>query len=612
MCGIVGYTGKKEAKSYLIEGLKALEYRGYDSAGLAVVQGNGLCIVRTVGKVVTLEAETEKYLMTGTSGISHTRWATHGKPTAANSHPHSGCGADIAVVHNGIIENYLEIKNELILKGHLFKSETDTEVIAHLLEENLKIDNNISENTLLKAVRDTFARLNGSYAVAVLWSKLPDVIIGTRKKSPLIAGAGKDENFIGSDISAFQSHTDKAIYLDDGDIVLVNQKEIKLFDANLNSKKYATVTLASCGEACGKNGFEHYMLKEITEQPATIRATVEAVIGDLSGAFGIDEKELKHIKNIMMVGCGTAYHATMTAKYWFEEFCNLPTQAELASEYKYRTVAMPKETLAIFVSQSGETADTLAALEKAKQAGFRTLAICNVGGSTITREADSFFLTKCGREISVASTKAFTAQLATLFALAILVGKANNNIDEKQARNLLDELADIPDQVLYALNTGNEVKKLAEKYHNQKSFIFLGRNANYPIALEGALKLKEITYLHAEGFAAGEIKHGPIALIDENMPVIALMNGDGLFEKMVSSCQEVMARGANPIAITDKHGDEIGSGKLKEKIVLENTPSYLSPMVNVVVLQLFAYWVARFNNREIDQPRNLAKSVTVE
>lgn len=612
MCGIVGYTGKKEAKNYLIEGLKALEYRGYDSAGLAVAEKEALEVVRTVGKVAALEAETAKHSLTGTSGISHTRWATHGKPTTANSHPHSACGNDIAVVHNGIIENYMEIKTELLSKGHVFKSETDTEVIAHLLEENLKKYRDVSEKSLLEAVRDTFSRLDGSYAVAVLWGKLPEIIIGTRKKSPLIAGVGKDENFIGSDISAFHNHTDKAIYLDDGDIVLINRKEVKLFDINLHPKKYTTVTLPSSGETCGKNGFEHYMLKEITEQPSTIRATVEAVMVDLNGAFGIDEKELKHIKNIMLVGCGTAYHATMTAKYWFEEFCNLPTQAELASEYKYRKVAMPKETLAIFVSQSGETADTLAALEKAKNAGFRTIAICNVLGSTITREADSYFLTKCGREISVASTKAFTAQLAALFALAVLVGKSNKNIDEKKARLLLEELADIPDQVLYALNTGDEVKKLAEKYYKQKSFIFLGRNANFPIALEGALKLKEITYLHAEGFAAGEIKHGPIALIDENMPVIALMNGDELFEKMVSSCQEVMARGAKPISVTDKRGEEIGAGKLKEKIVLENTPSYLSPMVNVVVLQLFAYWVARFNGREIDQPRNLAKSVTVE
>lgn len=612
MCGIIGYVGKKSAKDYLIDGLKALEYRGYDSAGLAITEADGLEIVRSVGKVASLEKAIKNLDLDGTSGIAHTRWATHGKPSSANSHPLCSCNGDIAVVHNGIIENYGPIKARLIKEGHGFKSETDTEVIAHLIEHNLRNKSGDIEQMLLKAVQETFAELQGSYAAAILWEKAPQTVVGVRQKSPLIAGEGSNENFIGSDISAFQNHTDKAVYLDDGDIVLINEKNIKLFDSSLKPKKYDVVKLPRTDMGSGKNGFEHYMLKEIKEQPQTIRATIEAVMQDLNAAFGITHDDLKNIKNIMMIGCGTAYHATLTAKYWFEEFCNIPTQAELASEYKYRKTAIPKETLAIFVSQSGETADTLAALDKAKMAGFKTVAICNVYGSTITRLSHNHFLTKCGAEISVASTKAFTGQLSALFALAVLVGHITGNLTDTRKRKLLEELADVPDQVLYALNQEEEVKKLALKYHKQKSFIFLGRNSNYPIALEGALKLKEITYLHAEGFAAGEIKHGPIALIDENMPVIAIMEGDELFEKMTSACQEVMARGANPIAITDKRGDEMAGGKIAEKIVIENIPSYLSPIVNVVILQLFAYWVAKYNGREIDQPRNLAKSVTVE
>lgn len=612
MCGIVGYAGKKQAKNYLIEGLKALEYRGYDSAGLALAGGEGLKIIRSVGKVASLEREADKEKVTGLTGIAHTRWATHGKPTASNSHPQSSCGGHIAVVHNGIIENYAFVKEALVKRGHNFRSETDTEVIAHLIEEKVAGKQGSLETALLEGVREAFSELDGSYAVAVMWDEIPETIVGTRKKSPLIAGQGHSENFLGSDISAFRQHTGKAVYLDDGDFVLINKDRIELFDSELRPKKIETVAIGQSAAGKGKNGFEHYMLKEIYEQPQTIRATIEAVIKDLQNSFGIDTGLLKNIKNIMMIGCGTAYHATMTAKYWFEEFADLPAQAELASEYKYRKTSVPKETLAVFVSQSGETADTLAALEKAKAAGFTTVAICNVFGSTITRESDGYFLTKCGTEISVASTKAFTAQLAALFALAVLVGRQRGVLDEAAERRLLEELADIPDQVSYALARQEEVKKLAEKYHRQKSFIFLGRNVNYPIALEGALKLKEITYLHAEGFAAGEIKHGPIALIDEDTPVMAIMEGGELFEKMRSACHEVKARGANPIAVTDKNGAEEGGESLTEKIVLENMPGYLSPIVNVVILQLFAYWIARFNNREIDQPRNLAKSVTVE
>lgn len=612
MCGIIGYTGKKESAPYLIDGLKALEYRGYDSAGVAVCGADGLRIIKSAGKVAALEIKVKAASPEGACGIAHTRWATHGKPTEINSHPHTDCSGEIAVVHNGIIENYLPVKEKLEKNGHRFKSETDTEVIAHLLEEKLKNASGDYEKELLKAVAEAAAELSGSYAVAAVWKKAPGTVIGAKKKSPLVAGIGDGENFLGSDVSAFRNHTDKAVYMDDGDIAVIKASGVEIYDKSCVPKKYEISVMEKSGSEAGKNGLEHYMLKEIREQPFTIKSTIESVLADIDSAFGIKTGDLKKIKNIMMVGCGTAYHATATAKYWMEEFTNIPTQAELASEYKYRRAAIPKETLAVFVSQSGETADTVAALEKAKEAGFKTVAICNVYGSTISRISDHTFYTKCGQEVSVASTKAFTSQLAALFALSVLIGKAVGFLDEKTEKRLMDELSRIPDAAGEAVKSEGAVKELAERYYRDKSFVFLGRNVNYPIALEGALKLKEITYLQAEGFAAGEIKHGPIALLSVGTPVIALAPGDSLFDKMSNACEEVMARGAEAVAVTDSRGNKALDPKIKNRIVLPDTPEYLTPMVNVVALQLFAYWIARLNGREIDQPRNLAKSVTVE
>ncbi len=612
MCGIIGYIGNKNSDIYLINGLKALEYRGYDSAGVAISNGSNIEIIKSVGKVSVLETAVKAARPNGMCGIAHTRWATHGQPTENNSHPHTDCTGDVAVVHNGIIENFLHFKESLIKNGHVFKSDTDTEVIAHLLEDRLKNINNDYENNLLKAVSEVVKMLNGSYAITVLWKKAPNIIVGTKKKSPLVIGIGNEENFFGSDVSAFFHYTDKAVYLDDGDIAVLKKDKINLYDINLNEKKYNITTIENTSSDASKNGLEHYMLKEIREQPSTVRSTIEPVLNNIDTAFGIDSQQLKNIKNILMIGCGTAFHATMTAKYWIEEFTNIPAQAELASEYKYRKVAMPEETLGIFVSQSGETADTVAALEKAKDAGFKTIAICNVYNSTISRIADYTFYTKCGPEISVASTKAFTAQLSALFALSLYIGKSCGNLNSSQVEKYLKELSFIPKAIEDALNNEDKVKELAERYYRDKSFVFLGRNVNYPIALEAALKLKEITYLQAEGFAAGEIKHGPIALLTIGTPVISIVPYDSLFDKMSNVCEEVMARGAEAVAITDDLGNRELDPKIKLRIILKNTPEYLFPIVNIVPLQLFAYYIARFNDREIDQPRNLAKSVTVE
>ena len=612
MCGIVGYIGNNNSVDYLLNGLKSLEYRGYDSAGLALIENNRINLIKSVGKVQALEDKLSNLSTSSTIGIAHTRWATHGKPTDENSHPHLDCKKEIAIVHNGIIENYLTLKKELIEKGHIFKSETDTEVIVHLLEEELSnITNNYEEN-LIKSVNIINKKLKGSYALNIIWSKTPDIIIGTRIKAPLLIGAYDDCNFFASDISAFIKYTDQVIYLDDYDVAVLKKDSIKLYDANNNEKYFNKITVDKNVNEATKNGLEHFMLKEIREQPHTVMATIESILENIDNAFGINLMDIKSVKNVLLIGCGTAYHAALVAKYWIEEFAGVPTQAELASEYKYRKIAQTDETLAVFISQSGETADTVAALEKAKLSGFKTVAICNVYSSTISRIADYTFFTKCGPEISVASTKAFTAQLASLFALSILIGKANKSLDDKDVIKLIRELSLIPKSIENIINDEKSIEGIAKKYYTEKSYIFLGRNVNYPIALEAALKLKEITYFQAEGFAAGEIKHGPIAMIEENTPVFSIMGYDSVYDKMLNASQEVIARGANVIAITDQEGDQHMIADIVDRIVIDNTPQYLSPILNIVALQLFAYHVAKLNGREIDQPRNLAKSVTVE
>lgn len=614
MCGIVGYIGNDNSLDYLLHGLRSLEYRGYDSAGIATIRDNRLNIVKAVGKVNSLEECLAKHDKNISShiGIAHTRWATHGKPTDKNSHPHTDCKNEIAVVHNGIIENYSIFKDQLIEKGHIFKSETDTEIIGHLLEEELQDVTTDYETHLIKAINTITKKLKGSYAINVIWSKTPDLIVGVRIKAPLVIGVSQNGTFFASDISAFIKFTDRVVYLDDYDIAIIRKDSIKIYDTNLKDKEFNIITVDQSQNDATKNGLEHFMLKEIREQPTTIMATITDILAHIDTVFKIDSMDIKNIKNILLIGCGTAYHAALVAKYWLEEFTLIPTQAELASEYKYRKVAVSTETLAIFISQSGETADTIAALEKAQSFKFKTIAICNVYNSTLSRIADYTFFTKCGKEISVASTKAFTAQLTSLFALSVLISKYIGIYDTNQTDQLLNELKAIPHSIEQLLLNEKNIEHIAYKYHNEKSFLFLGRNVNFPIALEAALKLKEISYLQAEGFAAGEIKHGPIAMVEEGTPVFAIMGYDHIFDKMSNAVQEVIARGAKVIALTDITGEKHMISDVEDTIVIDDQPQYLFPILNIVALQLFAYYVAKFNGRDIDQPRNLAKSVTVE
>ncbi|MCL2887731.1 MAG: glutamine--fructose-6-phosphate transaminase (isomerizing) [Elusimicrobia bacterium] len=615
MCGIIGCVGKKSAAPYIIQGLKNLEYRGYDSAGIAVIQDGKLLRLRAAGKVNALEKLAAKKNFTGVSALGHTRWATHGKPCEANSHPHTDCGGTLAVVHNGIIENYLPLKEELKKKGHVFRSETDTEVIAHLIEENLKTENKNApaEKRLLSAVQKTVKRITGAFAVGVIWSGAPNIIAGVRRQSPLAVGLGDNENFIASDVSAFLKHTKKAVFPEDDEIVLISPSGAKFYDADGCQKKPQITKIKWSSAQAEKGGFEHFMLKEIYEQPDAVADTLRFGTDDMPSIFGVDKNEVKQIKNIQILACGTAYHAAMTAKYFIEQYAGVPVNADYASEYKYRSVPPAAGTLVIAVSQSGETADTNAAFKKAKSLGFKTMAICNVLGSTLTRMADHTFYTRCGPEISVASTKAYTSQLAALYGLALFLGRENGGLSEERFKSLSEEFFSLPrllDETLKMLAPA--VEKLAKKVYRRETYVFLARGVNYPAALEGALKLKEISYLHAEGFPGGEIKHGPIALIDKNLPVIALMPKDALFEKMLSACEETKARGARVIAVTDSKGAEILKNKVSDILVIPPATPFLTPVLNAVAVQLFAYYIAKLRKREIDQPRNLAKSVTVE
>ena len=615
MCGITGYAGRKPAAPFIIEGLKNLEYRGYDSAGIAVIQDGKLQRLRAAGKVKELEKLLNQKNFTGASALGHTRWATHGKPSEINSHPHTDCSNSLAVVHNGIIENYLSLKETLIKQGHVFRSETDTEVIAHLIEENLKTENkNLpAGEQLLRAVQKTLKRLSGAFAVGVIWSGAPEILVGARRQSPLVVGLGKGENFLASDAAAFLKHSREAVFLEDDETAVLSPSGVKFYGANGFEKKPEITKITWTHAQAEKGGYPHFMLKEIFEQPDAAADTLRFGVKDMPSVFGLSRAAAGKIKNIQILACGTAYHAGLAAKYFIETFANAPASVDYASEYKYRAVPPAAGTLAVAVSQSGETADTIAAFKKAKNLGFKTLAICNVLGSTLTRLADHTFFTRCGPEISVASTKAFTSQLAALYGFALFLGRANGNLPQEKFEKLSAEFFGLPRKLGDALKSlAPEIEKLAGKIYRQKTFVFLARGANYPVALEGALKLKEISYLHAEGFAAGEIKHGPIAVIEQSTPVIALMPKDALFEKMLSAVEETKARGARVIAVTDGEGAKILKGKASDILLIPQTTPLLTPFLNAVAVQLLAYYIANLLGREIDQPRNLAKSVTVE
>ncbi|MBI3353874.1 MAG: glutamine--fructose-6-phosphate transaminase (isomerizing) [Nitrospirae bacterium] len=610
MCGIVGYIGKQEVLPILIDGLKRLEYRGYDSAGVAVVNKDGrLDVRRSVGKLKNLESALEGKGIKGSLGIGHTRWATHGRPSEENAHPHRAGG--IVVVHNGIIENYIQLKNRLIKEGCKFTSETDTEVICHLVNMYSKKGNGLEE-----AVRKALKDLHGSYAIGVINENEPDVLIGARNGSPLVAGIGNGEYFIASDIPAILNHTRDVIFLDDNEMIILRQKKYAITDMDGMPVEKEINKVMWNPVMAEKGGYKHFMLKEIHEQPRAIMDTIRGRISQETGHIYLDEmklseEEIKGLKKVMIVACGTSWHAGLTGKFIIEELVRLPVEVDIASEFRYRNPIVDKDTLFLAISQSGETADTLAALREAKKNGAKVVSICNVVGSTITRESDGIVYTHAGPEIGVASTKAFTTQLTALFLLAVYFGVVRGKIDGKYLKELLKELVHLPLLIEDALKTDKEIEGIASAYFNYRDFLYLGRGINYPIALEGALKLKEISYIHAEGYPAGEMKHGPIALIDEDMPVVVLTADDKVYEKVLSNIMEVKARGGKIIAIASEGDKEIAK-KVDSVLYIPRCNHFLTPILLSIPLQLLAYHVAVLRGSDVDQPRNLAKSVTVE
>jgi len=608
MCGIVGYIGYREAAPVLIDGIKRLEYRGYDSAGIAVIEKDGLKYLKTPGKIAKLEEKLGKEFSSGTIGISHTRWATHGEPNQKNAHPQFDCKGKIAVVHNGIIENYSYLKEKLREEGHRFASETDTEVIAHLIEKYMS-------NNLESAVREALKQLEGAYGVAIISQDDPSKLIAARYGSPLVIGIGEKEFFVASDVSALLPYTNQIVFLEDNEMVTVTQKlyHITTIDNVPVSKKIEEVSWNI--DLIEKGGYSHFMLKEIHEQPETVR---HAMLGRVNRETNevrlggiIDEIEtLQKAKRIIISACGTSWHAALVGEYMLEAFCRIPVEVEYASEFRYRNPVIDKDCVLIVISQSGETADTLAALREAKKSGARCLGICNVVGSSIARETDAGIYIHAGPEIGVASTKAFTSQLVVLYLMTILLGRRMNIIKGEKER-MVSELLEIPRKVEEILSQENKVKDLAQLYHLANNFIYLGRGYNFPVALEGALKLKEISYIHAEGYPAAEMKHGPIALIDFNMPVVFIATQDSAYDKILSNIAEVRARKGKVIAIATKGDNEIQK-RVDHVIYIPQVWEPLTPILSVIPLQLLAYHIALLRHCDVDRPRNLAKSVTVE
>lgn len=611
MCGIIGYIGNKEAVEVLVDGLKKLEYRGYDSAGIAIIGKGGLVLNRCEGKISNLEERLRKRIPQGKVGVGHTRWATHGRPSEENAHPHTDCKGRLVVVHNGIIENYLPLKKKLKSEGHRFKSETDTEVIAHLIEKHFRKD-----GQLLAAVQKALKEVQGSYALAVISADEGGSIIAARRESPLIIGRGKGENLIASDVPAILGRTREVIYLDDGEVARIKKDGVEVYnkDGEKVAKKISTISWDPV--MAEKGGFKHFMLKEIFEQPRAIQDSFRGRLAPDKGEVYLDEinlksEEIKGIERIFFVACGTAYHAGLIGKFLLEDLTKVPCEVDIGSEFRYRNPLLSDKDLVVAISQSGETADTLAGLREAKMKGAKTIAICNVLGSTATREADGIIYTHAGPEIGVASTKAFTAQLVALYILAIYLGRAKGTMKKELAKDLMINLLRIPRQVKEILDNQSKISSCARKYFKKENYLYLGRNINYPIALEGALKLKEISYIHAEGYPAGEMKHGPIALIDEGMPVLVIATKGRVYEKILTNIQEVKARYGILIALATR-GDKVIKKMANDIFYLPDTLEVLSPLLSVIPLQLLAYYTALFRGCDIDQPRNLAKSVTVE
>ena len=614
MCGIVGYIGRKKAYPILINGLKRLEYRGYDSAGVALLNDNGdLNVYKTKGKVSDLEAYAEDKDISGCVGIAHTRWATHGEPNSVNAHPHISQSGNLAIIHNGIIENYAVLKKQLMEKGVKFKSNTDTEVLIQLIEyiqTTKKLD-------LLSAVRMTLRTVIGAYAIAILDKNNPDQIIAARKSSPLVIGIGKDEFFIGSDASPIIEYTKKVIYLDDKDIAIIERgHEVKIVDFYEKELKHDVIEVELDLQQIEKGGFPHFMLKEIFEQPDCLmdcmsgRVNVDANNVVLSAV--IDHKQkLMDARRIIIVACGTSWHAGLIGKQLLEDFCDIPCEVEYASEFRYRNPVINSNDVVIAISQSGETADTLAAVELARQKGAFIYGICNAIGSSIPRATHTGSYIHVGPEIGVASTKAFTGQVTVLTMLALALGKARGNIKQDRYEEMIRELYSIPEKMKELLKQCDEIKNISQIFTYARNFLYLGRGYNYPVALEGALKLKEISYIHAEGYPAAEMKHGPIALIDDEMPVVVIATKNVLYEKVISNIQEIKARKARVIAIVSE-GDDTIKKMADATIELPHTAECLEPLLATIPLQLLAYYIAVCKGKNVDQPRNLAKSVTVE
>ncbi len=614
MCGIVGYVGHRNAAPILVGGLKRLEYRGYDSAGIALSANGRFLLRRAVGKLHELEVVLEKQPVGDSQqGIGHTRWATHGRPTEENAHPHRDPLDRVVLVHNGIIENYLELKAELEKEGNTFRSETDTEIIAHLIAREIGRGLDL-EHAALR----TLGRLEGIYAFCAMSTAEPDKIVGARQGPPLVAGVGAGENFLASDLTALLEHTRDVVFLEDHEMVVITPDAVRVLGTDGTPHELKVKRIAWDPILAEKGGYRHFMLKEIHEQPRAVNDTLAGRISLDRGAvdfsqeeFPLSDDDLRHVSRIYLASCGTSWHASLVGKFLIEQLARVPTEVDYASEFRYRDPLVDEKTLIAIVTQSGETADTLAGLREAKQRGARSIAVCNVMGSTATREAEGTILTHCGPEIGVASTKAFTAQLTAMYLLALRLAAARGTLDSDGVRRHLTQLAHLPSWLERTLETDEAIQHIAKTFKDARDFLFLGRGINYPIALEGALKLKEISYIHAEGYPAGEMKHGPIAQTDPTSPVGSLAPNDSVFEKMLSNMEEVKARGGTLIVVTTE-GNRSLNGKADHVVYVPDAPPLVLPLLLVVPLQLLAYHIALLRGCDVDQPRNLAKSVTVE
>ncbi|MGZ7078577.1 MAG: glutamine--fructose-6-phosphate transaminase (isomerizing) [Thermoanaerobaculia bacterium] len=611
MCGIIGYVGTRDVVPVLIGGLKKLEYRGYDSAGIAVVNSNGVEVVRAEGKLSNLEGKLAGRNLPGTFGMGHTRWATHGKPNENNAHPHRDCTGQIVVIHNGIIENFLSLKQRLQKAGHEFRTETDTEVVAHLIEENMK-----NGTKFIEAVKKTLKELEGHYALVMIDGNEPGTIVAAKQGPPLVIGLGENENIIASDVAPLLAYTRNINYLEDGEYAIVDQKSVRVFTKDDKPVDRAPKRITWDAVMAEKEGYRHYMLKEIHEQSRAVRDTFTGRMFEESGEVFFNElsftpEEWAKIKRVHVVACGTSWHAGLVGKFLLEEAARIPIEVDYGSEYRYRNPIVDENTLVIGVTQSGETADTIAGMQEARKKGAKLITICNVIGAAATRMSDGVIYTNAGPEIGVASTKAFTTQLTAFYLLSLYIRQLRG-LDRDDIRYAMHEMRVIPHKIESLLKTQEkQIEKLANKYHNAQDFLFLGRGVHYPIALEGALKLKEISYIHAEGYPAGEMKHGPIALIDENMPIVAIATHTPVYDKVVSNLQEAKARDGKLIVICDEGDDEMK--KFADDIIeVPWTIEPLQPILTVIPTQLLAYYIAVRRGADVDQPRNLAKSVTVE